>query len=182
MANAIRNWATRCWSAPPKPNSIADIEAYASALADVMKRVAPPRRAEGADHANCKPREPLIFELSKPGRGAGTQFPPPVAGAARGARAFAPLKTAGAAGSLGAAGGAAFHAAVANELLHRHAFLSLGLMHHEVQPEGVQLLSPCCRNFWDGIRCAAGAAGISGVHVRAAGNAAGHHRHAGASA
>src|SRR5450432_1988682 len=27
-------------------------------------------------------REPLIFELSKPGRGAGTQFPPPVAGAA----------------------------------------------------------------------------------------------------
>jgi glycine dehydrogenase subunit 2 len=28
-------------------------------------------------------REPLIFELSKPGRGAVTQFPPPVAGAAR---------------------------------------------------------------------------------------------------
>ena len=27
-------------------------------------------------------REPLIFELSKPGRGAGTQFPPPVAGSA----------------------------------------------------------------------------------------------------
>jgi glycine dehydrogenase subunit 2 len=30
-----------------------------------------------------KSREPLIFELSKPGRGAGTQFPPPVAGTAR---------------------------------------------------------------------------------------------------
>ena len=29
-----------------------------------------------------KQREPLIFELSKPGRGAVTQFPPPVAGAA----------------------------------------------------------------------------------------------------
>jgi glycine dehydrogenase subunit 2 len=29
-----------------------------------------------------KSREPLIFELSKPGRGAVTQFPPPVAGAA----------------------------------------------------------------------------------------------------
>jgi glycine dehydrogenase subunit 2 len=29
-----------------------------------------------------KTREPLIFELSKPGRGAVTQFPPPVAGAA----------------------------------------------------------------------------------------------------
>src|SRR6202789_1368002 len=27
-------------------------------------------------------REPLIFELSRPGRGAGTQFPPPVAGSA----------------------------------------------------------------------------------------------------
>jgi len=27
-------------------------------------------------------REPLIFQLSKPGRGAVTQFPPPVAGAA----------------------------------------------------------------------------------------------------
>src|ERR1700677_4327441 len=27
-------------------------------------------------------REPLIFELSKPGRGAGTQFPPPAAGSA----------------------------------------------------------------------------------------------------
>jgi glycine dehydrogenase subunit 2 len=27
-------------------------------------------------------REPLIFELSKPGRQAGTQFPPPVAGSA----------------------------------------------------------------------------------------------------
>jgi glycine dehydrogenase subunit 2 len=27
-------------------------------------------------------REPLIFELSKPGRGAGTQYPPPVAGSA----------------------------------------------------------------------------------------------------
>ena len=30
-----------------------------------------------------KTREPLIFELSKPGRGAVTQFPPPVAGAAQ---------------------------------------------------------------------------------------------------
>src|SRR5450755_2110650 len=30
-----------------------------------------------------KSREPLIFELSKPGRGAVTQFPPPVAGSAR---------------------------------------------------------------------------------------------------
>jgi glycine dehydrogenase subunit 2 len=30
-----------------------------------------------------KMREPLIFELSKPGRGAVTQFPPPVAGTAR---------------------------------------------------------------------------------------------------
>jgi len=30
-----------------------------------------------------KSREPLIFELSKPGRGAGTQFPPPVAGGAQ---------------------------------------------------------------------------------------------------
>jgi glycine dehydrogenase subunit 2 len=30
-----------------------------------------------------KTREPLIFELSKPGRGAITQFPPPVAGAAK---------------------------------------------------------------------------------------------------
>jgi glycine dehydrogenase subunit 2 len=29
-----------------------------------------------------RPREPLIFELSKPGRGAVTQFPPPVAGTA----------------------------------------------------------------------------------------------------
>jgi glycine dehydrogenase subunit 2 len=29
-----------------------------------------------------RPREPLIFELSKPGRGAVTQFPPPVAGSA----------------------------------------------------------------------------------------------------
>jgi glycine dehydrogenase subunit 2 len=29
-----------------------------------------------------KPREPLIFELSKPGRGAVTQFPPPVTGSA----------------------------------------------------------------------------------------------------
>src|SRR5882757_8403356 len=29
-----------------------------------------------------QPREPLIFELSKPGRGAGTQFPPPAAGTA----------------------------------------------------------------------------------------------------
>ncbi|MGB6353489.1 MAG: hypothetical protein WBF21_05880, partial [Steroidobacteraceae bacterium] len=28
-------------------------------------------------------REPLIFELSKPGRGAPTQFPPPVAGGAQ---------------------------------------------------------------------------------------------------
>src|SRR6202453_3079073 len=30
-----------------------------------------------------KTREPLIFELSKPGRGAVSQFPPPVAGAAQ---------------------------------------------------------------------------------------------------
>jgi glycine dehydrogenase subunit 2 len=30
-----------------------------------------------------KTREPLIFELSKPGRGAVTQFPPTVAGAAQ---------------------------------------------------------------------------------------------------
>ena len=28
-------------------------------------------------------REPVIFELSKPGRGAVTQFPPPVAGTAQ---------------------------------------------------------------------------------------------------
>ncbi len=35
-------------------------------------------------------REPLIFELSKPGRGAVTQYPPQVAGSARSAGAFAP--------------------------------------------------------------------------------------------
>src|SRR5271163_3452520 len=39
------------------------------------------RRREG-HVAELQSREPLIFELSKPGRQAGTQFPPPVAGTA----------------------------------------------------------------------------------------------------
>ncbi len=38
-------------------------------------------------------REPLIFELSKPGRGAVTQFPPPVAGTARVPAQFAPCSS-----------------------------------------------------------------------------------------
>src|SRR5690606_41036998 len=50
----------------------------------------------------------------------------------------APHVQAAAAGSLRAAGGAPLHAAVAEELLHRHALLSARLVHDEVQPAGLQ--------------------------------------------
>src|SRR5580698_1316592 len=39
-------------------------------------------RGRLGENMQLRPREPLIFELSKPGRGAVTQFPPPVAGSA----------------------------------------------------------------------------------------------------
>ena len=80
--------------------------------------------------------EPLIFELSRPGRGATAQYP------ARARRPRCPRPFAGAAAAaargVGAAGGSALHAAVAAQFRHRHAFLSARLLHDEVQPAGLQ--------------------------------------------
>ncbi len=80
--------------------------------------------------------EKLIFEHSTPGRSAYAQYPQvPVEAAVP--VALRRAQAAAAAGSLRAAGRAAFHAAVAAELLDRHALLPARVVHDEVQPEGV---------------------------------------------
>src|ERR1700744_6257803 len=95
-------------------------------------------------------REPLIFELSRTGRGATTQFP------------------AAASGGIGTAGRAPFYAAVADEFFHRHALLSFGFLHHEVQPEGVQRVRDAAGVFGQA-PARAGTARVSRLHVRTAG-------------
>ena len=112
--------------------TLADIEAYARALA---RDVAQSGR-RGLSAGTIAMHEKLIFEHSAPGRSADAQYPQvpveaPVPAALRRASAAA------AAGSIGAAGGAALHAPVAAQLLDRHALLSARVVHDEVQPEGL---------------------------------------------
>ena len=129
----------------------ADIDSYARALAAAMHartRRRRTRRAAPGEPPMLKLREPLIFELGKPGRQAPTQFPPvPEAGGASAgdSGALAPRGAARAARGVGASGRAPFHAPVAAQFLDRLAFLSLGLMHHEIQPQGVQHLRDAAR-------------------------------------
>ncbi len=60
----------------------ADIEKYASAVADIIQSrgVRPARVGAIVKEEHLQPqlpqREPLIFQLSRPGRGAASQFPP----------------------------------------------------------------------------------------------------------
>ena len=85
-------------------------------------------------------REKVIFEYSRPGRGASDQWPARSGrgGARRPAAGAAPRAAAAAARGERARGGAPLHAPVAAELLHRHALLPARLVHDEVQPQGVQ--------------------------------------------
>jgi len=129
----------------------------------------------GRTMAELQAREPLIFELSKPGRQAGTQFPPRVAGSAEIPRICAARRR-HAPGGLRVAGGATFHAAIADEFLDRYAFLSLGFLHHEVQPKVCNTLAMLPEFL--GRHPLGPASRVHGLHVRTAGDAAGNHGHA----
>ena len=83
-----------------------------------------------------------------PGRGARGQWPagarprrPPTC-----RRSLRRVQPRGAARSQRARRGAPLHAALAAQLLHRHAFLSARLVHDEVQPAGLQPATRCCRS------------------------------------
>ena len=99
-------------------------------------------------------REKLIFEYSRPGRGARGQWPPLPAGAAADAVPEALRRRAAAAAARGqrAGCGAPLHPPVAAEFLDRYAFLSARLLHDEVQPQGLQ-----CRGAAAGVPGAASA-------------------------
>ncbi len=125
-----------------------------------------------------KSREPLIFELSKPGRGAVTQYPPPVTGSAHVPaqlrRTMPPALP------------------EVSELQAVRHFTRLSQMNFSIDTHFYPLGS--CTMKYNPKACntyamlpeflgrhplGPGAAGIPGVHVRAAGDAAGDHRHAG---
>ena len=85
--------------------------------------------------------EKIIFEYSRPGRGAFGQWPTerdtPNEIAADIPENLRRKKPAMLPEVERARSGAPFHQAVAAQLLHRHAFLSAGIVHDEVQPQGV---------------------------------------------
>jgi hypothetical protein len=91
--------------------------------------------------AMLKHPEKIIFEYSRPGRGAFAQWPSerehPNAIASDIPEKSAPQAARDAARAQRARSGAPLHAALAAQFLHRHALLSARVVHDEVQPEGV---------------------------------------------
>jgi glycine dehydrogenase subunit 2 len=79
-------------------------------------------------------KEKVIFEYSRPGRGAFGQWPASDGDSSDIPEAAAPSLPAAAARDQRAADGAPLHAPVAAELLDRHALLPAGVVHDEVQP------------------------------------------------
>ena len=73
-----------------------------------------------------------------PGRSADASTQQAAAPRPRSRRRSGAAQPAAAAGSVGAAGSAPLHAAVAAQLLHRHALLPARVVHDEVQPAGLQ--------------------------------------------
>ena len=92
-------------------------------------------------------REKLIFEYSRPGRGARGQWPPRRRARRGMPAALEAQRAAAAARGQRARYGAPLHAPVAAEFLDRYAFLSARLVHDEVQPAGLQ-----CRGAAAGVR------------------------------
>ncbi len=95
-------------------------------------------------------------------------------------RGIPPAPAAAPARGVGAAGGAALHAALAAQLRHRHALLPARLLHDEVQPAGLQF----ARDAAGLPRPASARAGLdragrAGLPVRAAGDAEARDRHGG---
>ena len=155
--------------------------AMRGALADVITRRAPPlEEANEEGTAHLKAREPLIFDTrAKPGSRRRHAVP----AASGGERPEIPAKFRRAAPPA--------LPEVSELQVVRHFtrlsqinfsidshFYPLGLLHHEIQPEGVQQLRDAA-GISGASSARARAAGIPGLHVRAAGDAAGNHRYAG---
>ena len=158
----------RCSSARPRRARGPTSSAYAAALG---RRARP--NADGGLTVATRCTRTLIFEHLAPGPQRRRRSIPTAESAAAIPEHSAPRHATAAARGVGAAGRAPFHAALAAQLLDRHALLPARLVHDEVQPAGLQPVAMLPEFLGrHPLAPEATGQGVLAVPVRAAGDAA----------